>query len=127
MIYELVIENIYNGERQEFNFNTKNETNFEVFCKAMNNLVALNFDLTEWVLISFKKSKMSKNEQMLKRLLEGKVAIFDFISLSNFIEQFPKELFTLSIQYSIDGLYYAIADEMSIRRYNFYKETKGNE
>lgn len=127
MIYELVIENIHNSERQNFNFNTKNETNFEVFYRAMNNLVALNFDLTEWVLISFKKFKMSKNERILKRLLEGKVAIFDFISLSNFIEQFPKDLFTLSIQCSIDGLYYAIADEMSIKRYKFYNESKESE
>lgn len=127
MIYELVIENIHNGERLSFNFNTKNETNFEVFYRAMNNSVALNFDFTEWIVISFKKSKISKNEQMLKKLLEGKVAVFDFVSLSNFIKEFPKELNTLSIQYSIDGLYYAIADELSIRAYKFYKESKGNE
>ena len=127
MVYELVIENIHNGERQNFNFNTENETNFEVFCKAMNNLVALNFDLAEWVLISFKKSKINKNALALKKLLEGEAVVFDFISLSGFIEQFPEDLFTLSIQCSIDGLYYAIADELSIRRYNFYKETKESE
>lgn len=132
MIYELVIENIYNGERQEFNVSAnENQTNFEVFCKAMNNLVAFTFNLAELKLISFKKSKINKNalklEKWLKKLLEGEVVIFDFISLSNFIDQFPKELHTLSIQHSADGLYYAIADEMSIKRYKFYKESKESE
>lgn len=127
MIYELIVENICSGERQSFNFNTKDETNFEVFCKAMNSLVALNFNLAGWVLISFEEIKINKNKQMLEKLLEGKVAIFDFISLSDFIKDFPKELNTLSIQYLTDGLYYAIADELSIRAYKFYKETRENE
>ena len=130
MIYELIIENIYNGERLKLDFNAdKNQTNFEVFCKVMNTLVTFYFDLAEWVLISFKKSKTSKNERMLKKLLEGEVAVFDFISLLDFIEQFPKELHTLSIQHSTKGydLYYAFADEMSVRRYKFYKETRESE
>ena len=64
---------------------------------------------------------------MLKRLLEGEVVVFDFVSLSDFIEQFPKELHTLLIQHSSNGLYYAIADKMSIRAYKIYKESKENE
>ena len=62
MTYELIIENIYSGERQNFNFHTKNKTNFDVFCKAMSNLTAFGSDLTEWILVSFKKSKINKNE-----------------------------------------------------------------